>query len=519
MHFDLNQTLEDLSTDEADVCIVGSGVAGLLLAHRLLRSGLRVVVLETGGPHAPQDDHPLNEVVQLGRAYQGAAKGRARCVGGTSTIWGGALLPFLPFDMRGWPVNHDAVARHIPEVERLLALDAGSYEVDFLETFGDADLMPAHDADFLPRFAKWPAFRRRNFAHLFRAEIAGDVHLRLWRHAHVVDFSLVENGAALAAVWAKAPSGRTLKVAARHFALCAGAIESTRLLLWFDQRSGGVLQQSRPALGRYFHDHVSVVAADWEVRDAAELNRIAGFRFVGSTMRSLRFELSPLAQAAEGVASAFGHIHVATDHPTPFDAVRDILRAWQRGGGPPLAALRRAALGAPELARIALWRIARRQLRWPQPADHQLHVVVEQQPTWRNAIGLAERRDRHDVPLASIDWRIGQQQARTLLAFARRFDAFWMRHGLARAAIPRWRDLEASLSSEAQSSDVFHPGGSTRMAETADAGVVDSDLQVFGLQNLYVASTSVFPSGASANPTLMLMLFVCRLADRLTSRH
>src|SRR5207237_1148579 len=189
-----------------------------------------------------------------------------------------------------------------------------------LASFGDAHLLPVRDPDFLLRFAKWPAFRRRNFAHLFRAEIVKDARLRLWSHAHVVDFELAESGAALLAVCAKAPSGRKLKVAARRFAICAGAIESTRLLLWLDRRSGGALAQIRDSLGRYFHDHVSVVAADLEARDANRLNRIAGFRFVGSTMRSLRFELSPQAQVEERVASAFGHIHVSTRNPTPFDA-------------------------------------------------------------------------------------------------------------------------------------------------------------------------------------------------------
>jgi choline dehydrogenase-like flavoprotein len=106
-----------------------------------------------------------------------------------------------------------------------------------------------------------------------------------------------------------------------------------------------------------------------------------------------------------------------------------------------------------------------------------------------------------------------------LRAFARRFEAFWLRHGLARAAQLHWRDLERAIADPAASTDVFHPGGSTRMGLTPQTGVVDRDLKVFGLDNLYVASTSAFPSGASANPTLMLMLFVCRLAETISERR
>jgi choline dehydrogenase-like flavoprotein len=62
---------------------------------------------------------------------------------------------------------------------------------------------------------------------------------------------------------------------------------------------------------------------------------------------------------------------------------------------------------------------------------------------------------------------------------------------------------------------VFHPGGTTRMGRNAREAVVDTNLKAFAIANLWVASTSVFPSGASANPTMTLLLFTLRLADHL----
>ena len=77
-------------------------------------------------------------------------------------------------------------------------------------------------------------------------------------------------------------------------------------------------------------------------------------------------------------------------------------------------------------------------------------------------------------------------------------------------------DLESGFNlSSVCGSDIFHPSGTTRMAELPENGVVDSDLLVFGTNNLYVLSTSVFPNGASANPTMMLLLLALRLGDNL----
>ena len=57
--------------------------------------------------------------------------------------------------------------------------------------------------------------------------------------------------------------------------------------------------------------------------------------------------------------------------------------------------------------------------------------------------------------------------------------------------------------------------GGTRMAHTVQKGVVDSNCRVFGQSNLYVAGSSVYPSGGAANPTLTIVQLSLRLAEHL----
>ena len=59
--------------------------------------------------------------------------------------------------------------------------------------------------------------------------------------------------------------------------------------------------------------------------------------------------------------------------------------------------------------------------------------------------------------------------------------------------------------------------GGTRMAQSAEKGVVDSNCRVYGQDNLYVGGSSVFPSGGDANPTLTIVQLSLRLAEHL--RH
>src|SRR5262249_16127207 len=114
MIHDLADCVED-QTLVADVCVIGAGIAGLIIADRLRNYGRSVVVLESGGRTDSGGIDPLNHIVFEGRPYRGATLGRTRGLGGTSTRWGGALIPFLREDfaarpylgLDAWPVSYD----------------------------------------------------------------------------------------------------------------------------------------------------------------------------------------------------------------------------------------------------------------------------------------------------------------------------------------------------------------------------------------------------------------------------
>jgi choline dehydrogenase-like flavoprotein len=63
--------------------------------------------------------------------------------------------------------------------------------------------------------------------------------------------------------------------------------------------------------------------------------------------------------------------------------------------------------------------------------------------------------------------------------------------------------------------DRAHPIGTTRMSENPKEGVVDFNGQVHGVEGLFIAGSSVFPTAGHANPTLMIVALSIRLADWL----
>ncbi len=497
-----------------DVLIIGGGTVGLLLATRLAAAGRHVVVVESGGMSQSGETHPLNEVVLLGALYKGAESGRFRCLGGTSTRWGGAMLPFLETDMTfrqsgwdsEWPVTLADFTAYQGEIERLFGLPETPYD--------RPEILPAGSA-FIPRLAKWPPFKLRNVATLLDAQIKAENGPAVWLNATATQFGF-DPGGRLASVEARSANGGRLSVRPAETVIAAGAIESTRLLLLIDHQNDNRVFAPDGVLGRYFHDHVSTETARVTVSDRTALNRVIGFRFEGGGMRNLRFEPSAGLRAAHGIPAGFLHIAFSTEAPAGFDVLRSIYRKIQRRDRFSLRDAAELASALPWLSRAAWWRFREKRLLFPDNAIFGLHAVVEQEPIAANRIGLSPQRvDVFGCPLATIDWRVADSDITNVAEMTRQFVSAWRESPLGRLAEIQPAPPEALGKALSSFGGVYHPGGSTKMGASPKTGVVDKDLRTFRTPNLSVLATSAFPSGGGANPTMMLMMAAFRLADRL----
>ncbi len=315
-----------------DVLVIGGGTVGLPMAVKLAERGHRVVVIESGGHEQSTDTHELNAVEHKRTTYGGAAHGRFRCLGGTSTRWGGALVPFATGDYvcGEWPIPREELEAHLPEVESLFDLAPGSYE-------GDA-VFNGSGAGFRARMAKWPSFGKRNVAALLRKRIQALPQLQIYLNSTATHFEVGDGQ--LRSVTARSRNGATLSVVAREIVLTAGAIETTRLLLLMDQQNGDSLFAADRQLGRWFSDHLSVAIAEIEPRDRAALNMQAGFRFErGGSMRNVRYELTDDTPLRKTVPPCFAHIAFTQEDTGAFAAIRDLFRRMQRRRLPDIALL------------------------------------------------------------------------------------------------------------------------------------------------------------------------------------
>lgn len=105
-------TLSTADRVDTDICIVGAGAAGIYLATELSRRGVATVVVEAGGEPAASGDQLGFEPSFGLDPYPGALVGRAFGMGGSTSRWGGALVPHTSYDLRAGGM-HEAAWRTI----------------------------------------------------------------------------------------------------------------------------------------------------------------------------------------------------------------------------------------------------------------------------------------------------------------------------------------------------------------------------------------------------------------------
>lgn len=497
----------------SQVCVLGAGIAGLVLAQRLARRRVKVHLLEAGGFELEERSQNLHAVEIAGDRYTGATEGRFRVFGGSSTRWGGQLLPytediFSPGDAMPswpWPIGPEAIEPYYGEVLEIMGADRLPFGAELLSTLGHPRVEFGDGVRL--RFSKWAPFRRRNLARSLGRECLAGSDVTVFTHANAI--ALDASGGRVASVAVKNYAGADFMFHAEQFVVCLGTIESSRLLLCSEV--GNAFDQ----VGRYFYDHVGLRVAKIEGEARARtLDRLGPF-FAEGTLHTCKLEASADLRRRERLPAVMAHVVIEEPEDSGPAAARAMLQSLQLGNWKQAFAKNFLPMlrGLGDIARLAWHSSVRRRRAVSARAELWLKIDVEQAARAEDRIRLAETRDALGQRRAVVEWRIGTQERQAVRAYARVIKAELEGIGIANLQwAPGVLDADAELPPMA---DTFHAMGGLRMGSDPRSNVVDCDLKLHGVENLHVASCAVFPAGGSSNPTFTMMALTLRLADRL----
>ena len=506
--------------DEVDLCIVGAGAGGSVLAQRLARHGWRVVILEAGPFWHPDEDWVSDEAgahelywtqkriiggadpIELGKNNSG------RGVGGSMVHYAGYTPRFHPSDFEtltrdgvgaDWPIDYTDLRDHYAQVERELPVagqnwpwgDPHSYPFSPHPVSGAASIIwkGALACGIEMRvgpvgivngtFGNRPHCIYRGYClqgckvnakaspyvtHLPDAlEHGVEVRADSMAMRVVVDD---DTGRARGVSYVHERDGVERLQRAKVVAVCGYSIESPRLLLnSSSRRFPHGLCNNEDQVGRY----VMVQGATQTAGRYPDEVRV-----YKAPPPEVSSEVFYETDASRGFARGFS---VQTVAPLPIGWAEHVLAEGHWGR--------------------ALREYMRDYNHWST-----VGVLNELLPQPDNRVTLADEKDEYGAPVARFDYSLCKNDKANMAYSAKVI-----------------RDIV--LASGAQ--DVLtiqrfaHLVGGCRMGTDPSNSVISSDHQSWAVPNLFVADGSVCPTQGSANPALTIMALASRLAERLAT--
>jgi choline dehydrogenase-like flavoprotein len=514
-----------------DVCIIGSGPAGITIARELSGTPIRVTLLESGGTERQHQSDVLNEVENVGwprEMNQWAV--RNRIVGGSSATWKARCSAFNEIDMEqrdwipysGWPFQAEDLAAYTDRSAPHLGLGAGNGITDdrVWELTGHPRIRTGPDPDpgkLLPQFWQFGRdpvnhYDRIRFSHFI--DSLGS-NITVVTNATVLGINATESANAITSVEFADAGDRRWTLPVETVALCAGGIENARILLSSDNVAPHGLGNDQDLVGRFLMDHLrGAVGRFGPKKTKAVLNQFASFKSpaAGNNTFQHGMRLSPAIQRAEGLVNCAAW---CAEYVSPDDPWENLILLLRRQPGVRLNF--RSMLANSGLMAYGLKEhfISHRAL--PRKLEEvALEAQCEQIPNRDSRVTLSDRRDRLGMRISRIDWRVSEEEARTIRRMTELMIEQFSRMGIDPPDIADWVRAGEMFPDTYQ--DIAHPTGTTRMADNPALGVVDAQCQVHGVNGLFIAGSSVFPTAGHANPTQLIVTLAVRLADTLRDR-
>lgn len=529
---------------EVDLCVVGAGAAGIAIARSFIGTSLSVCLIESGGFSGEQRSQALYDGHSVGEVPLDPGTSRMRVFGGSCNLWGGGCIPLSRQDMTerdwvprsGWPISYAELEPYYARAKSYLQLEGH----DILDgSFATPPFCPpiAFDENTLVHqiFVHTPIL----FGDAYRAELERAPNVKVLLHANVLEFVASADGASVRHARLSSLDGQESVIRARQYVLACGGIENARLLLLSNAVTPQGLGNQHDQVGRYFMDHPSGTLGSLSTRAPHRFTRpYDRRRYRGRTPSFPEITLSNRVQRQHGLLN--GRVHpFGVEGPLPrgIRALRE-LRAAMR---PALldenallearmsAALRNApaveAVSAPNNLGVAALRVGfgmgdiarafvHKLIDRPTVASSHIDLVgyFEQAPNPDSRVTLSDETDPLGQRKVCVDWQLTPLDRHTYRTSATLFGNELARacHGHFSAA--SWLSEEGGPP---QIHGTAHHMGTTRMSDTPATGVVDRDCKVHGVDNLYVAGSSVFPTGGWAFPTFTIVALSLRLADQL----
>lgn len=494
--------LRNGETLRADVCISGAGAAGITIARELLPTGLDVILLE-GGPLDSAAGTPAESDLYEGTVLSvptDISGDRVRGFGGTTSRWGGWCIPLEPADFKasdypagvGWPIDYVDLEPYFRAAQNTCDVGDLEYDANTIANREERPLLTDTNSDVdsvVYQFSEPTHFGER-----YRPDLDYASNVQVYTRANLVNISQSADQERIDRFECAVINGPTFDVVADKYVLAMGGIENARLLLASrDQSSRGVANRSG-LVGNYFMQHPHFNSPAYLLLESFD-----GSFYEQHTAPTLETQGEPIEVDLCGAVKVASEQRAreqlpnaaCTLHPVELNPVDDpfFQLAYER-----IPSLLSHLSDSLELYR--------------------LHMRAEQKPLRESTVRLGNECDALGIPRVNLNWRVAESDRAAYSTYLN-----VLCEELSESIdIERYWILFDEEEAQFKRPNVWgggHHMGTTRMGQNPDSSVVNENCRTHDIENLFIAGSSVFPTGGYANPTLTIVALAHRLANYL----
>ena len=505
MHLDA-RNLPDHTHIEGDICIVGTGPAGLSIAMEWNNTPYKVILLEGGGFDYDDQVQDLYAGQTTGQHYYPLKSTRLHYFGGTSNHWAGFCSTFDPIDfekrswvpLSGWPITRQDLDTYYARAQKILDLGPYRYDVKYWQQQDPAlkSLLPDNSVVWDKVWQFSPPTR---FGSKYGAAIKASKNIHLYTYSNLTEITANETASTIEKLTVKNLAGKTHTVKARYYILACNTIQNARLLLAACPQTPKGLGNDNDLVGRHFMEHLEIQSA-WLYLPRPDPMKLYTFNS-GVTKMRCELAISPKTQEKYGILNG-----TCSFFPAELaKGMKSQMEIWNSDDP-----------RKNEEQMHSMWHAHEKGAATKDGYNaFQLKTRIEQAPNPDSRITLGNERDALGMPRAHLHWALTPLEKHSIRTYyellgqqvgLQDIGRVKMMDYLQDANDPSWPDF---------TSGGWHHMGTTRMSDDPHTGVVDANCKLHGLDNLYIAGGSCFVTAAAPNPTLTIVTLSLRLSDHL----
>jgi len=463
------KNLNNINLDNFPVAIFGSGPAGIATALELEKKNIKCLLIEAGGENYSETSQEFYKGKIIGDQITDLSISRLRQFGGTSGHWGGMSKPMEEYNFELWPLNANELNPYLKRTCEILNINHQFRKSSLNEFFNQIEFQ----------------YSKVRFADKFKNHINNSKNILLVLNTQLSHFVGHNNNTDYAVCIS---SNVTKKVRTKYFILACGGIENSRLLLWTRLKNHAFIDNDLP-IGKYWMNHPWIIGGKGIISEKKIKEKMKNNFLEYDNI--IHFAAKKELVNKKKILSAAIYMQSSEDVKIYKEIIKDILCV------------------APEYGKKIARKVFKKDLKCGNIFMH-----LEENPTENNKIVLDIEKDKFEIPLAKLFYKKSEYSLKTAKLFLEEFANLCRKDDLGRIAI---KDSIYNLEGYEHLGANHHLGG-TKMGIDKFDSVVNKDLKVHNINNLYISGSSNFVTGGYTNPTFTIIQFALRLAEKINTR-